>query len=124
MACLVFGSEVLVDPEQLINKSDLKGLVYEFDGSVTFTNLTSKGTYYVYAISPIKDLFELTLTYGYNLDDQLDHPVSFLTLGEHSTNQIVLQPQEVLFIEVRSQTSTLLTVTNTVPLKICDILQI
>jgi hypothetical protein len=102
----------------------VKGLIYEFDGSITFTELANRTTYYVYIISLVRDVFDLTLTYGYNLDDSVAHPVSFLTLGEHSSNHLVLQPQEILFIEVRSNVSGLLTATNTVPLKICEFMQV
>lgn len=77
----------------------------------------------MYVLASVRDYFELTLTYGYNLDEQLSHPISFLTLGEHSSNRLVLQPHEVLFLEIRSSVSGILTVTNTVPLKICEFLR-
>lgn len=48
------------------------------------------------------------------------HPISFLTLGEHSSNRLVLQPLEVLFIEIRSANVDILTISNPIPLKICE----
>lgn len=56
-----------MDIEDMRNNTNTT--VSEFDGSVTFTNLVSKKTYYIYVASWAKDIFELTLTYAYNLDD-------------------------------------------------------
>jgi hypothetical protein len=59
---LIFGTANLINPEMLESKGEIKGLVHAFDGSVTFTELANRTTYYVYVMSQVKDIFELTLT--------------------------------------------------------------
>lgn len=66
-ASFIIGSTELISLDAIQNNTNTT--ISEFDGSVTFTNLVSKKTYYVYVASWAKDIFELTLTYAYNLDD-------------------------------------------------------
>lgn len=56
-------------------------VIYEFGGSIVFTNLKDRTTYYIYVSGPFKGGYQLTLTYGYSNDDQINHPISYLMLG-------------------------------------------
>lgn len=53
-----FGATTLLDLEALDSKEGIAGLVSDFDGSISFTELKDRSTYYVYVLtSSVRDYF-------------------------------------------------------------------
>ena len=65
----------------------------------------------------------MRLSYGYHFDGDQKHLVTQLVMGDKSRDQLLLQPGEVVFVEIRVKNWTAVNIENYQVLKICTLYQ-
>ena len=95
----VYGSDKLIDFSNK-NENETQTIFQENNNAIVFTKLKKYTKYYVYFKAGRPMRYKARLTIGSHKDGNKDHPISKLTVGEHSRNSITLQPGEILVINV------------------------
>jgi hypothetical protein len=99
---IIFGSNQLLDLKNMNTFQQENVTIHHvFDNSVHFPHLESRNKYYLYIIGKERCNYRLMLTFGYEMDANSNHTVTFMTVGEQSKNHMLMQPGEVAFIEIK-----------------------
>jgi hypothetical protein len=85
-----------------------------------FPKLKDSTKYYVYFYSErATQTYRVRLTFGSYTDASQEHTVTRLKVGEHSKNTIVLQPTEILLLQIKVITFSFYHIETSMLTKVC-----